>query len=293
MDTPCVNEGFISVTGGRVWYQKVGNDNKTPLLVLHGGPGIPHNYMEPLSTLADERQVIYYDQLGCGKSDRPENEELWTVERFIEELHQVRQALGLDRFHLLGHSWGTMLATVYYLAYPEGITSLILASPFLNMPLFTSQILPKLIGAMTVESQTHLKNHIPGSQDMRPEYLSVLREYNRRYLFHKISPDSVRHYLAGTNDQVREILFGVDDLFPTGRIGTYDRTEALPGIKVPVLLTCGRYDECTPEFLEWHQQQIPGSKMRIFEQSAHNPHLEEPDEFVEAVRGFLGQVECE
>jgi proline iminopeptidase len=293
MDAPFVEEGYVSVTGGQVYYQKVGSYNNTPLIVLHGGPGTPHNYLESLSALTDERQVIYYDQLGCGKSDRPEKEELWTIERFVEELHQVRQALRIDRFHLLGHSWGTMLATDYFLSHPDGIASLILASPFLNIPLFTSKFLPLLIAAMPEEFQTTVKNHVAGSLDMTPEFLSVIREYNRRYLFHKISLDSVRHYLKGVNDQVRESLFGVDDLFPAGRIGHYDRTDALSRIQVPVLLTCGRYDDCTPEFLEWHHQQIPGSRMMVFEQSAHNPHLEEPNEFVEGVRWFLSQVETD
>src|SRR5262245_46344993 len=93
-------EGYIPVTGGRVWYQIAGSGDALPLLVLHGGPGVPHDYLEPLADLAEERPVVYYDQLGCGKSDRPDDVSLWRMERFVEEVDQVRQTLGLAQLHL-------------------------------------------------------------------------------------------------------------------------------------------------------------------------------------------------
>src|SRR5258708_35329106 len=93
-------EGSISVTGGEVWYQVTGGGKGVPLLVLHGGPGCPHDYLEPLGSLSDERQIIFYDQLGCGKSDRPDDPSLWQTERFVEELRQVREALDLQLVHL-------------------------------------------------------------------------------------------------------------------------------------------------------------------------------------------------
>src|SRR5262249_58950915 len=117
-------EGFIEVPGGRVWYRSVGGsagDGRTPLLCLHGGPGFTHYYLEPLEALADRRQVIFYDQLGCGRSDRPEDPSLWTVDRFVEEGAQVRSALGLDRLHLFGSSWGGMLAVEYVLDRRPGL----------------------------------------------------------------------------------------------------------------------------------------------------------------------------
>src|ERR1700734_192694 len=107
-------EGFIEVPGGRVWYRSVG-EGGTPLLCLHGGPGFTHYYLEPLEALADRRQVIFYDQLGCGRADRPTDPGLWTVDRFVQELADVRAALGLERMHLFGSSWGGMLAMQYTL----------------------------------------------------------------------------------------------------------------------------------------------------------------------------------
>src|SRR5580658_1043565 len=103
-----VDEGYIDVPGGRVWYRSVG-EGGTPLLCLHGGPGFTHNYLEAMERLADRRQVIFYDQLGCGNADCPDDTSLWTVERFVAELAVVRAALGLRELHLLGSSWGGML----------------------------------------------------------------------------------------------------------------------------------------------------------------------------------------
>ena len=109
-----VDEGHIPVPGGNVWFRSVG-EGGVPLLCLHGGPGAPSDYLKPLEQLADRRRVVFYDQLGCGNSDIPNDRSLWTVERFMDELDAVRDALGLDRLHLFGSSWGGMLALQYVL----------------------------------------------------------------------------------------------------------------------------------------------------------------------------------
>src|SRR6202521_4592417 len=125
--------GFVSVEGGRVWYEIVGSGDAIPMLALHGGPGYPHDYLEPLEGLSRDRPVVFYDQLGCGKSDRPTDPALWKADRFVREVAQVRSALGLNEVHLLGQSWGGMLATDYVLAGAEGIRSLVLASAPLSI----------------------------------------------------------------------------------------------------------------------------------------------------------------
>src|SRR6266849_7490207 len=137
-------EGFIPVVGEyRVWYHIVGGGaerESIPLLALHGGPGIPHDYIENLADLAsDTRRVILYDQLGYGRSDQPDDTSLWRVERFVEELGILRRELGLDRIHLLGQSWGGMLAIEYMLTQPEGIVSLILASTLSSVPMWNTE----------------------------------------------------------------------------------------------------------------------------------------------------------
>ncbi|MGH9660012.1 MAG: alpha/beta fold hydrolase, partial [Bryobacteraceae bacterium] len=134
-----MRQGWITVEGGAVWYKIAGAGERTPLLALHGGPGYPHDYLAPLEALSDERPVVFYDQLGCGRSGRPQNDpSLWVVERFVRELARVREALGLGRVHLFGHSWGSMLAVDALLDGARGVDSLVLASPALSIPRWLS-----------------------------------------------------------------------------------------------------------------------------------------------------------
>src|SRR5439155_14953818 len=114
-------QGMIDVPGGRVWYRIVGSGKRTPLLLLHGGPGAPGYYLKPLAALADERPVVFYDQLGCGRSPAPSDTSLWTIDRFVQELAAVRKALGLERVHLYGTSWGTVLAVEAVKTGPRGV----------------------------------------------------------------------------------------------------------------------------------------------------------------------------
>src|SRR5690606_21981224 len=127
-----VKEGFIPVTGGNVWYRISGNGSGIPLLVLHGGPGSKSSDSDPLRQLGTDRPIIHYDQLGCGKSDRPDDMALWTVERYVEELEQVIQELELEEFHILGHSWGTMLLAAFLFKKPKGVRSVIFSGPALD-----------------------------------------------------------------------------------------------------------------------------------------------------------------
>ena len=126
--SPLPHEGYVKVPGGQVWYKVVGSGEGAPLLMLHGGPGGGHDYLEPFETLASERSVVFFDQLGCGKSEKPDDVSLWRIERYVDEVAAVREALGLKRVHLLGHSWGGWLAIEYMLGKPAGVVSLILGS---------------------------------------------------------------------------------------------------------------------------------------------------------------------
>ena len=140
-----VTEGTVPFGGFGTWYQVVGElpapDGKLPLLVVNGGPGCPHDYLQDLASLADEsgRPVVFYDQLGCGRSDHPDDPALWVMDTFVEEVAAVREALGLDRVHLLGHSWGTQVALEYVLGRPAGLVSLVLASPLASAPVYAAE----------------------------------------------------------------------------------------------------------------------------------------------------------
>jgi len=131
---PPVGEGRVAVEGGTIWYRVSGVSEGVPIFLLHGGPGFSSFYMKPLEALGDEWPIVRYDQLGGGKSDRISDTALFTIDHFVGELDSLRAHLGFERVHLLGHSWGTILAVEYYRAHPEHVASLILESAALDIP---------------------------------------------------------------------------------------------------------------------------------------------------------------
>lgn len=292
MTTAPTREGFIDVTGGRVWYRVVGDGTTIPLLTLHGGPGVPHDYLDSLDELADERPVIFYDQLGCGLSDRPDNLSLWTVERFVEEVHQVVAALGLERFHLLGQSWGSMLATDFALTNPSGLVSLILASPPLSIPRWLADA-DAYRAQLPPDIRDTLAHHEAAGTIDSDDYRAATDAYYARHVCRVVPPpEEMTRAMAGMGQQVYGYMWGPNEFNMTGgTLRTYDRTPRLPELTLPTLFTCGRYDEASPEATAWYQSLVPGAELAIFEHSAHLPHLEEREAYLATVREFLKRVE--
>ena len=177
-----VEEGYLEVPGGRVWFRSLDpGTESTPLLCLHGGPGFTHNYLEPLEALADRRRVIFYDQLGCGRSDRPDDETLWTVERFVEELVQVREALGLDRLHLFGSSWGGMLAMQYVLDRQPDLVSLTLCGSPASMIRWVSDC-EKLLAEEPEGVRRAIREHEEAGFTACPEYQAAILGFYRKHV---------------------------------------------------------------------------------------------------------------
>jgi proline iminopeptidase len=284
-------EGYVNVQGGRIWYRIVGSGTRTPLLLLHGGPGAPSYYLNPLAALADERPVIFYDQLGAGRSDKPTDVTLWRVERFVQELSELRRALGLKQVHILGHSWGTMLAIDYMLTKPAGVRSLILASPSLSISRWLDdaetlkQTLPQSVqGAIA-------RNEAAGTFDS-PEYQSAMMDYYKRYLCRRDPwPDDVNKTFQELGQSVYGTMWGPSEFTATGSLRNYERAEQLKILNLPVLFTAGRYDEATPATAEYYRSLVPEAKLRIFENSGHLTMEDEPEAYVQAVGDFLLEVE--
>jgi len=285
-------EGYVSVTGGKVWYQITGDGKGVPLLVLHGGPGCPHDYLEPLRYLSDERQVIFYDQLGCGKSDRPDDPSLWQTERFVEELRQVRQALGLQQVHLFGHSWGTILAADYIFTQPTGLQSVIFASPALSMPRWINdgveyrKKLPRNV-------QDVLKLHEVNGTTASQGYQKAAQIYDRYYVCRMYPmPEPLIRASQGMGHNVYQTMWGPTEGYVTGNLRNYDQTSHLDEISIPTLFTCGRFDEASPEATAWYQSFVPNAEIVVFEQSAHMAHLEECQKYIEVIKDFLHRIEA-
>lgn len=284
-------EGYVNVEGGRIWYEVSGSGNASPLLVLHGGPGSSHLTMSPLRALQDERPVILYDQLGCGKSDRPADDSLWVIDRFVRELDELRKALGIEHVHILGHSWGTMLLTDYLLTKPHGVESAIFSGPCLsaarwvedanryrrNLPEDVQEVLRECEAAGDTDSdayrdaaQVYMKKHV-----CRIELPQELREKQKQFV----------------GKDVYNTMWGPSEFHATGNLKDYDRTDVLHEIRIPCLFTCGRHDEASPESTRYYQSLVLGSELHVYSDSAHLPQLEQTDEYIRVVRDFLHRVE--
>lgn len=282
------NEGMISVPGGRVWYRILGEGAQgIPLLVVHGGPGAPHDYLENVKALADERPVIFYDQLGGGRSERPDDPSLWRAERFVEELAAVRKALGLSRVHLLGQSWGAMLAVRYLLTGVRGVDRLVLSAPLLSSPLWVADQRALLKGMPPAVQEVVTAAESEGNFDT-PAYQDAMTAYYQRHLCRLDPwPDCLQRTFEGMGMQVYLTLWGPSEFTCTGHLLQSDLIPRLPEISVPTLFTCGRHDEARPETVARFRELVPGARLVVFEDASHEHHLERPDEYLATVRHFL------
>jgi proline iminopeptidase len=285
-------EGFVEVPGGKVWYRISGSGTATPLLLLHGGPGAPSYYLKPFEALADERPVILYDQLGGGRSDPITDTTLLTVERFVAELAAVRAALGLDEVHILGHSWGTMLATDYLLTRPAGVRSVIFASPAISIPRWMADA-DTLLLTMPDSIQAAVARHEADGTFDAPAYRGAVMAFYQRYLARSLpwSAD-LDSTFAQFSIPVYGYMWGPSEFTATGSLRHYDRTDRLGEIAVPALFTTGRYDEARPATVEYYRSLVPGAELAVLEHSAHLTMQDEPGENVRIVREFLRRVEA-
>ncbi len=296
--THAVQEGTIPFKGYQTWYRIVGEGEepgKLPLLCLHGGPGAAHDYLESLQAMADTgRRVVFYDQLGCGRSSLPEAKpEMWTVELFVEEVDTVRRALGLDRIHLLGQSWGGMLGMEYALTQPEGVESLTLASSPASMIQWVEEA-NRLREDLPPDVQQTLLRHEAEGTVASPEYGAAMDVFYARHVCRvDPQPEFVQRTFAAIarNPEVYHTMNGPSEFHVIGTLKTWDIISRLSEIRVPTLVTSGRHDEATPLIAKTVHQGIPGSEWVIFEESSHMAHAEEPERYMQVLDEFLSDVE--
>jgi len=286
-------EGYIDVTGGKVWYQIYdSNAGGTPLIVLHGGPGSSSYSLQVLKGLAKDRPVILYDQLGCGKSDRPADTSLWKIERFVEELAQIRKALNLDEVHILGHSWGTTLAAAYCLTKPAGVKSVIFSSPCLSAPLW-EQDQKKNLKKLPNDVQETIKRCEENGTTDSEEFGAAIEVFSKHFV-NKL--DKQPEWLDQKpknyrNSEIYNIMWGPSEFTVLGNLREFDCTSQLKEISCPTLYTCGRFDEATPESTEYFCSLTPNSSFHVFENSAHMAYIEETGEYLTIMGDFLKSID--
>ena len=287
------DEGYIEVPGGKVWYRVVTPGRpgrRVPLLCLHGGPGFTHYYLEPLEALAEHRPVIFYDQLGCGRSDRPDDVTLWTVDRFVAELAQVRAALGLDRLHLFGSSWGGMLAMQYVLDRQPELESLTLCGSPASMIRWVSDC-DGLLAEEPAETRRIIREHEAAGFTACPEYQAAILGFYRKHVCRLDPwPDGLERSFAEAGYEVYNTMNGPSEFTVTGTLKTWDIMDRLPEIRIPTLLVGGRYDECTPGHLAEMHRRIAGSELVIIEDASHLCFAEQPATFNQAISSFFDRT---
>lgn len=288
---PGDQEGYVKVSGFNIFYRSYGKDGKKGTVIcLHGGPGAAHNGFRPLIDLTTQGyRVILYDQLGSDKSQVPKNKELLTVEHFVEELDGFRNALGLDKVSLVGWSWGGMLAMAYALKYQDHLKAMVTTGGPASVPLCVEEMM-RLKTELPREVQATMMKHESEADYENPEYLKAAEVFYRKHLCRLSEwPPELLYDLHHMSKLVYETMWGPNEFVCVGTLRYWDITDELRDIKVPTLITCGKYDEVTPTTCMNAHEHIKGSKFEIFENSSHSGLWEERERYLELVRTFLGR----
>jgi proline-specific peptidase len=288
-------EQYLTVPGGRVWCRVAGSGDRVPLLLVHGGPGAGHDYLEPLLRLAEGgRRVVVWDQLGCGRSDAPDQPSLYRIERQVEELAAIRVALRLERVHLFGQSLGGWLAIEYLLTEPSGVVSLNLASTSSGVPALMRGMhtLRRRLPAEVRETleRGEASGDVDGEAYRAAELCFVRRHVCRLDPF---PAPLVRTIENTARSPAYRVMYGRNQFLLTGSLRGWDRRTEVGRLRMPTLVSCGRHDKFVPACSQKLHEAISRSELRVFEQSSHMSHLEEPDRFVTVVENFLARAEDE
>jgi L-proline amide hydrolase len=286
---------------GETWYRIIGEldpgADQVPVVLLHGGPGATHDYLEPAADLVHEtgRTVVLYDQLGCGSSTRLREapHEFWTVDLFKRELSLLLEHLGISaRYALLGQSWGGMLAMEHAIDQPAGLVGLVVADSPASIPLWVAEA-NRLRAELPPGVDATLRRHEEAGTTDTAEYVEAVQVFYDRHLCRVPMPEPVVRSFALLEEDptVYHAMNGPSEFHVIGSLRTWDITDQLHRVDVPTLLVSGRYDEATPAVVTPVHEAIAGSQWVVIEDASHMPHVERPAEFRDAVNGFLAGLD--
>ena len=290
-----IREGYIPFKGYQTYYRIVGKceNGKLPLLVLNGGPGMAHDYMETLDAIAENgREVIYYDQIGSGKSAVPEGTFHYNAELFVEELDVVLKELELGKIHVLGHSWGTVLLLLYILEKkPENFASIIISSGLPSAKLWIKEA-GKLKTWLPKEMQDALSEADRTGDYSTPAVEAAAQEFYHRHVCSLDPyPDFVERSFGHPGPAYLEMQ-GVSEFVFTGNLKDYDVEERLQEVKQPALIISGEFDECTPLIAKQFYDDLPNAEeWLLIENGTHLCHAESPELYNCTVEKFLERHE--
>jgi L-proline amide hydrolase len=293
-----VTEGTADFRGWKTWYRITGDlgGGKLPLVVLHGGPGAAHNYLLRYAELAATgRAVIHYDQLGVGNSTHlpDKGADFWQVPLFVEELDNLLRHLGIaGAYHLLGQSWGGMLASEHAVLRPPGLRSLVISNSPASMALWLQEA-NKLRALLPPDVQATLLRHEAAGTTSAPEYEAAVRVFYDRHVCRIPWPPEVAASFAAiaADPTVYHTMNGPSEFHCIGTIKDWSIIGRLDRIEAPTLLISGRHDEATEAVVQPFADHIRDVRWKIFEHSSHMPHVEEPEACLAAVAGFIATYE--
>jgi L-proline amide hydrolase len=297
-------EGHLEHDGHRTWYRVVGDLDPSaslaPLVICHGGPGATHDYVAPIAAglAGSGRACVLYDQLGNGRSQHLPDADasFWTVELFERELAALVEHLGIDgRYHVLGQSWGGMLALVHALEHPAGLVSVVAADSPASVDAFAAGANALLDQGFPVDVVETIRAGERSGETSTPEFQAAVMEFYKRHVC-RLDPwpdEVVRSFAAMENDPtVYGTMNGPTEFTVVGTITGFDITDRLADIDVPVLLVSGEHDEVRPDVVAAMHERLRNSEWSLFEDSSHMPHVEEPQRFLSVVSAFLERVEA-
>ena len=268
----------------KVWTKRFGNNPKVKLLLLNGGPGMSHEYFECMESFLPKEGIefIYYDQLGTGFSDNPNDTVMWDLPRYVEEVEQVRKALHLDQsnFYLLGHSWGGILSMQYALKYQKNLKGLIISNMMASCPKYGeySEILQKDMDPQVLKQ---IKDIEAKKDYANPKYMELLMAnfYNKHILRLPVNqwPEPVNRAFSRLNQSLYITMQGPSEMGLAGKLSHWDVSKQLPQLTVPTLVIGAKYDTMDPEYMKWMAAQVKngtylncqGSHMSMYDDQEH------------------------
>ena len=284
----------------RVWTKRIGNHPTMKVLLLHGGPGMTHEYLEAFDSFfpAASIEYYYYDQLGSYYSDQPEEPDLWELPRFVEEIEQVRQALGLDReaFYLYGHSWGGILAIEYALKYQKNLKGLVISNMMASIPAYNEYAEKVLMPGMDPDVLAEIKGYEEAEDYENPRYMELLIEHH--YVHHILRmppeqwPDPVNRAFKHVNPNVYVPMQGPSELGASGKLVDWDRTAELGKIEVPTLVIGARYDSMDPEHMEWMAGAVTDGRYLYCPNGSHLAQYDDQEVYFEGLIEFIRDVDA-
>jgi proline iminopeptidase len=283
----------------RVWTKRVGNNPRIKVLLLHGGPGATHEYFEAFDSYfpAAGIEYYYYDQLGSAYSDQPDAPELWELPRFVEEVEQVRQALGLDRnnFYLLGQSWGGILAIEYALKYQQHLKGLVISNMMASFPAYNEYAKTVLMPAMDPKALEAIQQLEAAGQYDSPRYMELL--IPNYYVEHILRmppeqwPDPVNRTFKHLNAKIYVLMQGPSELGGSGKLADWDRMADLNEITVPTLAIGARYDTMDPAHMEKMAGQVAKGRFLLCPNGSHMAIYDDQKVYFEGLIQFLQDVD--